>query len=123
MSIKDRISQISKLELEQRSNSQMTLGELIVKLDTLDSDFEIERIGNPDCYFCYYTDLAFEPQDGRITAGELLPIVRSCLGPSFTGYTGGEFTMTKTTPLWIAPYGSCGVKIIGLNGSGEWIVE
>lgn len=39
-------------------------------------------------------------------AQDLLDMLKLCLGKSFTGYKGGNFEMGKSTPLWVANYGT-----------------
>ena len=47
------------------------------------------------------------------SVADLLETANSALDNTFTGYKGGEFFMGPDTPLWIAPYGSCGPAIVG----------
>lgn len=121
--MQDIVGNMSKQWHDERANTQMTLGELIIKLESMDNGLELDSIGEPDSYRGYYSDLAFEKMGGKITVEKLLPIVKDCLNQTFTGYKGGDFTMTKITPIWIASYGCCGVKIIGINKNGSWITE
>ena len=45
------------------------------------------------------------------TVQDLLNILNLVNGKYFTGYKGGDFTMGKTTPIWVANYGeSSGFK-------------
>ena len=78
-----------------------------------------------DSYRGYYSDLALEydTENKFITVGELLKKAEDCIGKTFTGYKGGEFTMTKDTTLWIGNYGETtdllitGIKDTFGNGS------
>ena len=101
----------------ERSRTQMTLGQLIERLNHLHPSVTL-CIGYPHSYRGYYSDLAFEQSEVR-TVDEILKEVEGCLGKEFTGYKGGEYTMDESTPVWIAEYGSAGVRLmaIGLNGS------
>jgi hypothetical protein len=40
------------------------------------------------------------------TAADLLASLKLAQGKYFIGYKGGDFTMDKTTPVWVANYGS-----------------
>lgn len=42
------------------------------------------------------------------TVNDLLRILKLAQGKYFIGYKGGDFTMGKTTPLWVANYGESG---------------
>jgi len=47
------------------------------------------------------TDLQENPK-----VKDLLEMLKLCSGKSFTGYKGGNFEMGKTTPVWVANYGT-----------------
>ena len=59
-------------ESDPKYFNQMTLGKLIQELEKLPKDKLIEKIGKPHSYRGYYSDLAFERQEGTIAIGELL---------------------------------------------------
>ena len=40
------------------------------------------------------------------TTKDFLDMLKLCSGKSFTGYKGGNFQMGKTTPIWVANYGT-----------------
>jgi hypothetical protein len=48
---------------KERAESQMTLGKLIDKLDSLPPETKLEGFGEPHSYRGYYSDLAFEKTD------------------------------------------------------------
>ena len=103
-------------ESDPKYFNQMTLGKLIQELEKLPKDKLIEKIGKPHSYRGYYSDLAFERQEGTIAIGELLnELKNNCLNAEFQGYKGGEYKMTSDTVVWIATYGCCGEKIIDLQ--------
>lgn len=101
----------------------MTLGELIDVLKTLPKKenpvfidaYPTISIGNPHSFRGFYTHLALEPTDLTINIEELISLLESCIDRSMTGYKGGEFIMTRDTPLWISKYGTSenSRKIIG----------
>lgn len=82
------------------------LGDLIEFLESLEQDALIMGLGSPDSYRGYYDQLAFEPTDQMMVVGRLLADVKECVGRTFTGYKGGEYTMTERTSVWIARYGT-----------------
>lgn len=114
--MQELIDSLSKGWRAQRSLSQMTLGKLINILQGLPQDKKIQNITDAHSYRGYYSDLSFSIKDGTQTVGELLDVLQiGCLNQVFTGYKGGDFTMDEHTPLWIAPYGMCGVKIMSIT--------
>lgn len=106
---------------KERSESQVTLGEMIMTLKNFPQDTEVVGVSAEcDSYRGYYSDLAFEP--GNTTVGKLLEVAESALGKTFERYKGGDFTMNKITPTWCANYGSCGQKIVSLIYEGEKVI-
>ena len=99
----------------QRGLEQMTLQRLIDKLKTFPPEKKIEKISCPHSYRGYYSDLSFEREEGIQTVSDMLKILENeCLRKTFRGYKGGDFYMDEHTPLWIAEYGSCGLKIMDI---------
>lgn len=103
----------------ERARSQMTLGTLHSFLKSRKPSDTLSSFGEPHSYRGYYDDLAFEKVDGLITAQDALEMVDACIGQVFTGYKGGEFLMDENTPIWLANYGSCGLKIMGFDDFGN----
>lgn len=111
--MQELINEWSRMWKVQRSLSQMTLGRFISELEKMAQDKEIKNICSPHSYRGYYSDLAFENESGTRTVDSLIKQLKNeCLGQTFTGYKGGDFYMDKNTPMWIADYGSCGLKIM-----------
>lgn len=102
-----------------RSESQMTLGDMIKALESLPDVAKIEGLGDFNSYRGYYCDLAFEPQEGKRLVIDILKQCRSAMGVPFMGFKGGEFVMGAQTPLWLADYGCCGYKIIAIGEGGK----
>ena len=100
----------------QRSNNQMTLGELIDELRYLPPSYDI-YLSSPHAYRDYYCDVAFKPR--CVTVRKAYFEAMSADGETFTGYKGGDFTMTSTTPVWSAFEGCSGHAIIGLKVDDE----
>ena len=104
----------------ERSETQLTLGELISSLEAMPADALVADLRNPHSYRGYYSDLAFEfDPDNTRTPHELLVECRAAMGATFEGYKGGDFLMGKTTPLWVASYGNCGERLISLQPDGS----
>lgn len=94
----------------------MMLGELIDALEAAVKAWgpnRIPRLGfrNPHSYRGVYVDLAFEPAED-VTLGEMLAAARGAVGATYTGWKGGEFTMTRETDVHLAEIG-CGGEEIG----------
>jgi hypothetical protein len=117
---------VARREERMKTSDQLTLGEMILKIEPLlKKQPEIkERYGDEaDVYFDFeylkptgigswrgiYAELALE-FDGEktMTVIEFHKMLKECIGKTFTGYKGGEFTMGKNTPVWVANYGNAG---------------
>lgn len=111
-------------ERAKRSESQMTLLEMINALEAMPPGATVQAIGGPHSYRGYYSDLAFEQQDGCRPAADVLKDAKAVLGTTLEGYKGGDFLMGKTTPVWISEWGdSSGTKLIGFGDDGQLITE
>lgn len=115
--IEERIAQWQ----HERSETQMTLGKLIVALESMPDTAPVANLRNPGSYRGYYSDLYFELHEGTRSAIDLLMDCRGAMGKVFEGYKGGEYQMGERTPLWIATYGCCGDKLMGVNTDGTII--
>lgn len=124
MEIQKMMSDLSKQWRDERSESQMTIGKLIQKLKSMDQNMMIQNASEPHSYRGYYSDLAFESltcKESKVS--EFLKMLEDSLGEIFTGYKGGDYLMEEGTPVWIAEYGSCGKKLIGIKDDGSFILE
>lgn len=119
--IQDYINKLADGWKQERSSSQMTLGKLIRFLEDSKVDTLPSGLTSPDSYRGYYSDLAFEETGKPQKVEELLELCYKALGATFEGYKGGEYLMDTNVPLWIAEYGSCGVKITSINPDGSFI--
>jgi len=117
------------------SKDQITLGRFIKQVKKLKKDEEIFiNIGGIyptgiESYRGYYDELALtftsdEFSKHRIkTAGELLKLLESAIGKTFTGYKGGDFVMNENTPVWLANYGNTGDAFVtGVDEIGQIII-
>lgn len=101
-----------------RTQTQMTLGGLISRLEQLDQTAEMDGIRDAHSYRGYYSDLAFSVGSKRKVA-DVLADVRAAVESTFEGYKGGEFTMYEDAPVWIASYGCCGTRLMSINDDGS----
>lgn len=99
----------------ERAQTQMTLGRFIAWLETRLPDDEVVGLGSLDSYRGYYSDLAFAPDETPRPVAALLAECRGAMGKVFQGYKGGDFLMGETTPLWVAGYGDCGPRLMGMT--------
>jgi len=104
------------------NSDQLTLGELILKLEpivknqkdgeeaTVRYDFEYLFPTSIDSWRGSYDELAlnFETQGEEMKVSEFLNMLKECIGKTFTGYKGGDFTMHKGTPIWVANHSHSG---------------
>lgn len=105
------------------NSDQLTLGELILKLEpivknqksdddeaTVRYDFEYLFPTSIGSWRGSYDELAlnFETEGEEMKVSEFLAMLKECIGKTFTGYKGGDFTMHKGTPIWVANYSHSG---------------
>ncbi len=115
------------------NSDQLTLGEMILKLEpiiknqekgkknrepTIDVYFDFEHLfptGIESWRGIYaelalnfsvpsYNDVAPQP----MSVSDFSNMLNEAVGKTFEGYKGGEFTMSKHTPVWVANYGNSG---------------
>lgn len=56
------------------------------------------------------------------TAGELLDKTCNAINNTFTGYKGGEFTMTAHSPIWVSGYGQAsGLGLVGVQVESDCV--
>lgn len=117
------------------SSPQITLGELIKQIEDAGT-----KNGDEDKTVCFdfgsaiptvldswrgsYDELALGYElsgyDGNgkyeeATAEKLLTELKSAIGKTFTGWKGGDFTMSENTPIWVSNPGNCGnTAIVGI---------
>lgn len=125
-----------KLELERKAelakSNQLTLGELILKCEAIQDTgqivvFDKDNLGRPGAYLSWrgiYSELAITPQlEGSIKFGDFLEMSRASVGTTFEGYKGGEFVMSRHTPVWVAEYGWSGnTQIVDVKAEPDRVV-
>lgn len=95
----------------------MKLGEVIQRLSKENGDLILPYgIEHPHSYRGYYERLALELDREPSTVDDWLALLRSCIGRTFQGWKGGEYTMGEDSLVHIANEGDCGEPI-----TGPWI--
>lgn len=150
-------SVMKKARAESFANSdQLSVGEIISKLEvivekqkermadgkkeeaTVVYDFEYLFPTRIDSWRGVYAELALNFVDNdrggsnekEMTVSEFLEMMKGVVGKEFTGYKGGEYTMSNSTPVWVANYGNsgntavidivdCGYKVVIITGYRE----
>lgn len=89
----------------------VNLGDLIDWLEKQNPDLVVkDGFGEPHCDRGSYEELAFSPVE-ETTFGEMLTHARSADGSTYEGWKGGDFTMSRHTPVLIGNHGECGDEI------------
>jgi len=109
--------------------NQITLGELAVTLEKYPESYPVEfdSGGCPDTYDSYrgYYDMisVCTGAEGTNDAGTFAQQTREAIGKTYYGYKGGNFTMNRSTPVWVAEYGQCtGIGIVGVEEKEEKVI-
>lgn len=107
----------------------MRLGELIDTLATLPADAEVKfdhgKIPDRLCSWRgVYAELTLDSDtDGKTTVSALLRDALQAVGKTFTGYKGGDYVMSRDTPVWADEYGDYeGRMLLGAVLSGDTVV-
>jgi len=106
---------------------QMSLGELVARLEAANPNaivrFEDGTYPRDfDSYRGYYRFVAVD-HGPECTVAQFLSKTKQAIGATFVGYKGGEFTMTKFTPVWVSEYGrASGIGIVDVQSSDKEVV-
>lgn len=110
---------------------QLSLGELILKLEAMPQDAPValqsgKTPGHPNSWRGSYDEIAIEPDhETPRSVGEFRHDLVGAIGHTFQGYKGGDFTMGRQTPVWVAEWGTSGndaVVDVIVQGEGVLIV-
>lgn len=124
-----------------RASRQLTLGELIRRLEVLPLTFDHNGKPHPKkVYFDFactypkeldswrgaYSELAitFAVGGGAApSAPDFLATLKGAIGVTFPGYKGGEYAMAEDTPVWVANYGDSGnTGVVGVRDEDYQII-
>lgn len=130
-----------------KTSDQMTLGELIARLEGLpmkykynDDSAESDRLVYLDFASCFpvdldswrgsYAELAITfacgrycHSEGAMTLEAFVALLKGAVGKTFQGYKGGDYVMGKRTPLWVANHGDSGeTAVVGVDTSSDYCV-
>lgn len=89
----------------------MNLGMLIDALEAVEHQDAIVELPGGMCPWEFsswrgnYYDLAIVPMDSRLRVSEFLEKCRAADGATFPGWKGGEYRMSRRTPVWVSPIG------------------
>ena len=134
-----------KLQMEEdrsahfKASPQLSLGELIDKLKECVAeqkdgyqqhvvfDFGSEVPTDVSSWRGIYAELAIEyASASRKAEGnlkEFINILERAVGATFEGYKGGEFVMSRNTPVWVDNYGeSNNTAVVGVLNKGYYAV-
>lgn len=110
---------------------QLGIGELaaLLRATTLDKVVIADTPNGPVTvspdvmsYRGYYDQLAIEP-DGQTTAGDLATALSEAIGESFQGYKGGDYSMSRNTPVWLSHYGDAsGYAVTGVVEAEDAVI-
>ena len=111
---------------------QLTLGEIIEKCEAIAAkgykthdggepsvcfDFEYFKPSHLDSWRGSYDELAlcFVDRGDQVPLSGFIHMLKDANGKVFTGYKGGDYTMSTQTPVWVANYGNAGnTAIVGV---------
>jgi hypothetical protein len=107
-------------------SEQLSLGELVLKLDAIADktkavvfDFGDNAPVGLGSWRGIYAELSLHyGQVERTCVADVLAWLREADGKTFEGYKGGDFTMSRQTPIWVANYGQSGIS--GYKDSSEY---
>lgn len=87
-------------------------------------DFENARPTKFDSWRGVYAELAIGfGFDGEMPLPDFIAMAEAAVGATFDGYKGGEFTMTRDTPVWVANYGNSGnTAVVGVVDLGHQVM-
>ena len=111
----------------EASASNMRLGDFIDALAKCDPTLPVEidtggSVDYFDSYRGYYEDLSAVPTNGPRPVEHVLAKAREACGAVMTGYKGGDFPMHRASIMWVADYGDCGRKLVGLRTETNRVV-
>lgn len=135
MNLQDQIDRTIKAAraVQFAASDQLNLGQLIDALDAIPLrdepqrvafDFEYASPTTFDSWRGVYAELALGFDFNTVKRlPDMIAEAKAAVGKTFEGYKGGDFTMTRDTPVWVANYGKAGsTAIVGVYDDGWQIV-
>ena len=107
-------------------SDQLSLGEMILKMEPIvkrERELVVQGKEETRVYYDFcgiypktldswrgiYRELALSWEHNNwkeaLTAGEFYLLLVDAVGKTFMGYKGGDFTMSRQTPVWVSNYG------------------
>lgn len=132
MNLGDIIKQQVEYERKVRfvTSSQLSLGELIDKLEALPNksmSVVLDFGPVPTCLSSWrgsYSELAIEYRDGD--APDVFTFILECrraVSKTYEGYKGGDYVMGRETPVWVSQWGEAeNNAVVGVRDAGDMIV-
>ncbi len=120
-------------------SDQLSLGEIISKCEAIQAkgyrfhdgtepavlfDFEHLHPTGLGSWRGIYSELAlsFSSEGDAPALSEFIAMLKEAIGKEYTGYKGGEFTMSRHTPVWVANNGNAGNTAVVDVLDKEWRV-
>ena len=122
----DNAMKAERSRMMERSD-QLTLGEIISKCETIAlKRYKRSDDTEPEVRFDFeylfpteigswrgsYEELAlnFKSHDNAepMSLSDFIKMLKAAVGQTYQGYKGGDFTMSRHTPVWVANYGNSG---------------
>lgn len=112
--IQDQVKFLTKVWQQGRMDKMPTIGSVLEDLkknaEAHGDNLKVTMvdgtpIGDFHSYRGYYEDLACGAQTEVLSLKEFIAKLEACIDKTFTGYKGGEFLMSSSTPFWISDYG------------------
>lgn len=106
-------AEVSKRKENLETSSQLTLGELIGRLEEIpNKDLPVSFDGSRyspsglGSWRWVYDELAIEySSDVKVPLSDVLKMLKGGIGKSYEGWKGGLYQMGLDTPLWVASHG------------------
>lgn len=128
--ISNHISAVRKASF--KTSPQINLGQLIELVKICDRedaevvfDFGYFHPTSLDSWRGAYYELALDytEKGTAMTRNYFLKLLNEAIGKEYSGYKGGEFTMSEETPVWVSNYGqSANTAVVGVKNGGYQII-
>ncbi len=99
----------------ETTSSPNTIGGILAALDMIDGNAPMYM---PEImtYRGYYDRLGLDITDASLMTVEAVrDSLQTCIGKTFKGYKGGDFTMSADSLVHVADYGKTGEQVHGIN--------